>query len=136
VIKSQVFLFGILHKKIPKIYLFCKYLAPDPWARGSELWGCPRMEDTLLIDIFVRFDFPVPEFGVYDAGTPERIIGCMAEQNIGFTSLGITDMKFVHMLFSFLIPAFALPTVNQGVMNTSPRRGSINRTGAYCTCVA
>ncbi len=94
------------------------------------------MEDTLSIDIFGKFNFPVPEFGIHDTGTPERIIGIIAEQYVGFTGLGITDMKFVHGFFSFSIPALALPTVNHGIVNTRPRRGYINRACAHCICVA
>lgn len=59
------------------------------------------MEDTLSIDIFVKFDFPVPEFGVYDTGAPERIIGIIAEDYVGFTSLGIADMELIHIDFPF-----------------------------------
>ena len=55
------------------------------------------MEDTLSIDIFGKFDFPVPEFGVHDAGTPERIIGIIAEDYIGFVGMDIADMKFIHI---------------------------------------
>jgi hypothetical protein len=68
-------------------------------ARGREAQnygGCPRMEDTLSIDIFVKFDFPIPELGIRDASTPERIIGIIAEDYVSFTGLGIADMKFIH----------------------------------------
>ena len=55
------------------------------------------MEDTLLIDIFGKFDFPIPEFGIYDAGAPERIICCIAEEYFLFVGMGIADMELVHI---------------------------------------
>lgn len=55
------------------------------------------MEDTLSIDIFGKFDFPIPEFGIYDAGTPERVIRCIAEEYFLFVGMGIADMELVHI---------------------------------------
>ena len=54
------------------------------------------MEDTLLIDIIVKFDFPIPKFGIHDAGASERVICCIAEEYFLFVGMGIADMKLVH----------------------------------------
>ena len=90
-----------MHKKslskFSKVVYFAQILAPGPWARGSELWGCPRMEDTLSIDVFGKFDFPVPKFGVHDAGAPERIIRRIAEEYFLFVGMDITDMELIHI---------------------------------------
>jgi hypothetical protein len=59
------------------------------------------MEDTLSIDIFGKFDFPIPEFGIHDAGASERVIRCIAEEYFLFVGMGIADMKFVHIIFPF-----------------------------------
>lgn len=59
------------------------------------------MEDTLSIDIFVKFDFPIPEFGICDASAPERIICRIAEDYIGFVGMDIANMKFIHIDFPF-----------------------------------
>lgn len=55
------------------------------------------MEDTLSIDIFGKFDFPIPEFGIHDAGAPERVICGIAEEYFLFVGMDIADMKFVHI---------------------------------------
>ena len=54
-----------------------------------------------LIDIFVKFDFPIPEFGIHDAGAPERVIRCVAEEYFLFVGMGIADMELVHIDFPF-----------------------------------
>jgi hypothetical protein len=59
------------------------------------------MEDPLSIDIFGKFDFPIPEFGIHDASAPERVIRRVAEEYFLFVGMGITDMKFVHIIFPF-----------------------------------
>ena len=66
--------------------------------REAQNYGeCPRIEDTLLIDIFVKFDFPIPEFGIHDAGAPERVIRRVAEEYFLFVGMGIADMELVHI---------------------------------------
>lgn len=57
------------------------------------------MEDTLSIDIFRKFDFPVPKLGIHDASAPERIICCTAEEYAFFIGLGIADMELIHFRF-------------------------------------
>ena len=59
------------------------------------------MEDTLSIDIFGKFDFPIPEFGIHDVGAPKRIIRGIAEEYFLFTGMGIADMELVHIIFPF-----------------------------------
>ena len=59
------------------------------------------MEDTLLIGIFVRFDFPIPEFGIYDTGAPERVIRRVAEEYFLFVGMDIAGMELVHIDFPF-----------------------------------
>ena len=59
------------------------------------------MEDTLLIDIFGKFDFPIPEFGIHDAGAPERVIRRIAEEYFLFVGMDIADMELVHIDFPF-----------------------------------
>ena len=59
------------------------------------------MEDTLSIDIFGKFDFPIPEFGIHDASAPKRIVRCIAEEYFLFVGMGIADMEFVHIDFPF-----------------------------------
>ena len=59
------------------------------------------MEDTLSIDIFGKFDFPIPEFGIHDAGAPERVIRRIAEEYFLFVSMGIANMELVHIIFPF-----------------------------------
>ena len=61
------------------------------------------MEDTLLIDILVKFDFPVPKLGVYNAGSPERIICRIAEDYISFVGMDIADMELVHIYSASVI---------------------------------
>ena len=74
---------------------------PHAWSVGVRLriWGCPRMEDTLLVYIFGKFDFPVPKFGIGDAGSPERIIRRIAEDYVGFVGMGIANMELIHFRF-------------------------------------
>ena len=55
------------------------------------------MEDTLSIDVFGKFNFPIPEFGIYDAGAPERIIRRIAEEYFLFVGMDITDMELIHV---------------------------------------
>ena len=59
------------------------------------------MEDTLLIDILRKFDFPIPEFGIHDAGAPKRIIRRIAKEYFLFVGMDIADMELVHIDFPF-----------------------------------
>ena len=59
------------------------------------------MEDALSIDIFGKFDFPIPEFGIYDTGTPERIICGITKEYFLFVGMDIADMELVHIIFPF-----------------------------------
>jgi len=63
--------------------------------------GVSSYEGHSLINIFVKFDFPIPEFGVHDAGAPERIICCIAEEDFLFVGMSIADMELVHIDFPF-----------------------------------
>ena len=83
-----------------------KMLNASRLVRGREAQnygGCPLYEDTLLIDIFGKFDFPIPEFGIYDAGAPERVIRRIAEEYFLFVGMGVADMELVHIIFPFFI---------------------------------
>lgn len=94
------------------------------------------MEDTLLIDTLGKFDFPIPEFGIHDAGAPERVIRCITEEYFLFISVDIADMKFVHGFFSFLIPAFTFPTINHSIMDAGAGGSHIGKSCACCTGTA
>ena len=55
------------------------------------------MEDTLSIDVFGKFNFPIPEFGIHDAGASERVIRRVAEEYFLFVGMDIADMELVHI---------------------------------------
>ena len=59
------------------------------------------MEDTLSIDVFGKFNFPIPEFGIHDAGAPECIVCRITEEYFLFIGMGIADMELVHIDFPF-----------------------------------
>ena len=61
------------------------------------------MEDTLLIDVLGKFDFPIPKFGIHDAGAPECIVRCITEEYFLFIGMGIADMELVHIYSASVI---------------------------------
>ena len=84
-----------------KLYILYKSSHLARRREAQKYGGCPHMKDTPLIDIFIKFDFPVPEFGIHDASAPERVICCIAEDYFLFVSMGIADMELVHINFPF-----------------------------------